>query len=44
VGETLEKFMLPIGIGLIIFAVFQIVIMLSAVCLCQAIGREHVYD
>jgi tetraspanin-18 len=41
VRDVLEKFTLPIAIGLIVFAVFQIVIMLSAVCLCQAIGQEE---
>jgi hypothetical protein len=39
----IQKFTLPIGVCLIVFAVFQVVIMLSAVCLCRAIGRDNEY-
>lgn len=42
--DILSKFTLPIGIGLLVFAAFQIVIMFSAVCLCQAIGQDQRYE
>jgi hypothetical protein len=41
ISDTIQAFIVPIGIVLICFAIFQIVIMLSAFCLCNAIGQQE---